>query len=143
MTNRSTVRQLLVIDDDAASRYVLKSALGRTDFRISEATGGHEGLRKVREENPNVIILDLGMPDLSGFEVLAKLKENSHTSSIPVIIHTSRVLDDRERLLLRDAVAVVSKENYSREFLLESLANAFESAGFPIEIGPLKEAHHD
>lgn len=134
-------RRLLVVDDDAASRYVLKSALGRTDFRISEATGGHEGLRKVHDESPNVIILDLGMPDLSGFEVLSKLKGNSRTSSIPVIIHTSRVLDDRERLLLRDAVAVVSKENQSREALLESLANAFQIAGFPIEIGPVNEAH--
>lgn len=143
LVNRSAVRQLLVIDDDAASRYLLKSALGRTDFRISEATGGHEGLLKAREESPNVIILDLGMPDLSGFEVLAKLKENPHTSSIPVIIHTSRVLDDRDRLLLADAVAIVSKENPSRELLLESLANGFHSAGFPIEVGPVKEAHHD
>lgn len=143
LVNRSTVRQLLLIDDDPASRYLLKSALGRTDFRISEATGGHEGLRKVREENPNVIILDLGMPDLTGFEVLAKLKENSLTSAIPVIIHTSRILDDRERLLLTDAVAIVSKEHSSRELLLESLSNAFQNAGFPIEIGPMKEVHHD
>ncbi|HEY6465079.1 MAG TPA: response regulator, partial [Candidatus Acidoferrales bacterium] len=143
LANRGSSRRLLVIDDDAASRYVLKSALGRTDFRISEATGGHEGLRKVHEESPNIIILDLGMPDLSGFEVLAKLKENPRTSSIPVIIHTSRVLDDRERVLLRDAAGIVSKEHSSRELLLESLANAFQSAGFPIEISPVKEAQHD
>jgi signal transduction histidine kinase/CheY-like chemotaxis protein len=141
LASRGLTRRLLVVDDDAASRYVLKSALGRTDFRISEATGGHEGLRKVRDEDPNIIILDLGMPDLSGFEVLAKLKENSQTSSIPVIIHTSRVLDDHERLLLSDAVAIVSKENHSRELLLESLSNAFQAAGFPIEIGSVKEAH--
>lgn len=143
LANRGSSRRLLVIDDDAASRYVLKSALGRTDFRISEATGGHEGLRKVHEESPNIIILDLGMPDLSGFEVLAKLKENPRTASIPVIIHTSRVLDDSERVLLRDAAGIVSKEHSSRELLLESLANAFQSAGFPIEISPVKEAQHD
>jgi signal transduction histidine kinase/CheY-like chemotaxis protein len=143
LASRGSLRRLLLIDDDAASRYVLKSALGRSDFRISEATGGHEGLRKVRDESPNVIILDLGLPDLSGFDVLAKLKENPRTSSIPVIIHTSRVLDGSDRALLEDAVAIVSKENSSRELLLESLANAFQIAGFAIEIGPVREAQHD
>ncbi len=133
-------RQLLLIDDDEASRYVLKSALGRADFRISEAKGGQEGLRKVTDENPDVVILDLSMPDLSGFEVLAKLKENPSTSKVPVIIHTSKVLDDREREMLAGAVAIVSKESESREHLLENLANAFQSAGFPIEIAPVKEA---
>jgi signal transduction histidine kinase/CheY-like chemotaxis protein len=133
-------RRLLLIDDDEASRYVLKSALGRADFRISEAASGQEGLRKVREESPDLVILDLSMPDLSGFEVLAKLKENPHTSQIPVIIHTSKVLDHRERERLADAVAIVSKESESRELLLENLANAFQSARVPIEIAPLKEA---
>jgi len=133
-------RQLLLIDDDEASRYVLRSALGRADFRISEARGGQEGLRKVSDEKPDVVILDLSMPDLSGFEVLAKLKENPRTSHIPVIIHTSKVLEDREREMLADAVAIVSKESVSRELLLENLANAFQNAGFPIEIAPVKEA---
>ncbi|HTZ74452.1 MAG TPA: ATP-binding protein [Candidatus Aquilonibacter sp.] len=140
VASRLEHRRLLLIDDDEASRYVLKSALGRADFRISEATGGQEGLRKVHDENPDVVILDLSMPDLSGFEVLAKLKENPGTSQIPVIIHTSKVLDDRERELLAPAVAIVSKESASREHLLENLANAFQSAGFPIEIAPVKEA---
>ncbi len=140
LANRSPARRILLIDDDAASRYLLKSALGRTEFRISEATGGNEGLRKALEESPDVVILDLSMPDLSGFEVLAKLKENQRTAAIPVVIHTAKVLDDSDRQSLRDAAAIVSKENSSREILLENLARAFHSAGFPLTAGAAKEA---
>jgi signal transduction histidine kinase/CheY-like chemotaxis protein len=143
IADRSSGRRVLLIDDDEASRYLVKSALGRSDFRIVEASGGQEGLRKAREVVPELIILDLSMPDLSGFDVLAKLKESERTSAIPVIIHTSKVLDDHERANLGDAVAIVSKESSSREALLENFANAFHNAGFPIDVGPVKEAHHD
>jgi CheY-like chemotaxis protein len=127
-------RQILLIDDDEASRYLVKSALGRTDFRFLEARDGHEGLRKAEEETPDAVVLDLSMPDISGFEVLARLKKNAHTASIPVIIHTSKVLDPHEREALSQAVAIVSKENSSRELLLEQLTSAFQNAGVPIEV---------
>jgi CheY-like chemotaxis protein len=140
IADRFAGRQILLIDDDEASRYLLKTALGRTDFRISEATGGREGLLKASEDVPDLVILDLSMPDLSGFEVLAKLKENPRTVGIPVIIHTSKVLEDQERRMLDAAAAIVSKESGSREQLLENLATAFHNAGFPIEIGSVKEA---
>jgi signal transduction histidine kinase/DNA-binding response OmpR family regulator len=143
VTSGAAARRLLLIDDDEASRYIVKTALGRTDFRVSEATGGQEGLRKAREEFPNLIILDLSMPDLSGFEVLEKLKENPRTAGIPVIIHTSKVLDEIERKMLSAAAGVVSKESACREHLLERFAEAFHDAGFPIEIGPVKEAQHE
>lgn len=140
LESRSPGRRLLLIDDDAASRYLFRSALGRTDFRIYEASGGSEGLRRVGEEDPDLVVLDLGMPDLSGFEVLAKLKENPRTAAIPVIIHTAKVLDDREREVLRDAAAIVLKDNSSRETLRDNLAQAFHDAGFPVELAPVKEA---
>jgi signal transduction histidine kinase/CheY-like chemotaxis protein len=138
--DRAAVKRLLLIDDDEASRYLLKSALGRTDFRVSEATGGRDGLRRVREDDPDVVILDLSMPDLSGFEVLAAMKRDPATASIPVIIHTSKVLDEHERESLVQAAAIVSKESETRELFLENLSRAFQHAGFPIELGPLKEA---
>ncbi|MGH9575005.1 MAG: ATP-binding protein [Candidatus Acidiferrales bacterium] len=140
LANRSRSRRILVIDDDAASRYLLRSALGRAAFQISEASGGNDGLRRAREESPDVVILDLSMPDLSGYEVLAKLKENPRTAAIPVIIHTARVLDDLDRENLGDAAAIVSKENSSRGLLFENLARAFHTAGLPITVGTAKEA---
>lgn len=133
---------VLIIDDDEVSRYVLKTMLGQTDFRFSEASGGRDGLRRAHENSPEVIILDLSMPDLTGFEVLKKLKENPRTASIPVIVHTSKVLETEERELLHDAVAVISKESKSRELSLEKFAQAFQKANLPFKPRSLPEEQH-
>ncbi len=125
-------RQLLIIDDDEISRYVLRSTFGQANFRITEAAGGEEGLRKARQERPDLVILDLAMPDLSGFEVLNRLKKDPATADVPVIIHTSKELDARDRELLRDATAILSKQSQSPGFPLAHFAEAFNKAGFPI-----------
>ena len=134
VAKRVAQRQVLIIDDDEISRYLVKSVLGQAELRFSEANGGQEGLRRASEASPDLVILDLAMPDLSGFEVLSKLKENPRTAKIPVIIHTSKVLDARERMLLADAVAIVSKESRSRELSLAHFADAFSKAGFPLNL---------
>jgi CheY-like chemotaxis protein len=138
----SAARKLLVIDDEEVSRYLVRSVLNQTNFRIIEAATGREGLQKARDEQPAMIILDLSMPDSSGFEVLRRLKENPHTSAIPVIIHTSKVLDDHERELLKDAVMIVSKESESRERLLQTFTEAFNRAGVSLIAKPATEAQH-
>ena len=142
VAKRLSQRQVLIIDDDEVSRYLLKSVLGQAELRFSEATGGQEGLRRASEARPDLVILDLAMPDLSGFEVLSRLKENPHTANIPVIIHTSKVLDTHERTLLTDAVAIVSKESRSRELSLAHLADAFSKAGFPLKALSERESGH-
>ncbi len=135
-------RQVLIIDDDEVSRYLLKSTLGQGGFRFSEARGGVEGLRRASEGHPDLVILDLAMPDLSGFEVLTKLKENPQTAGIPVIIHTSKVLDSHERILLTDAVAVISKESRSRELSVAHFAEAISKAGLSFNVQSSKEVRH-
>ena len=67
--------------------------------------------------------------------MLSRLKENPRTADIPVIIHTSKVLDSKERSLLSSAVAVISKESRSRELSLAHFADAFSKAGFPLSSG--------
>jgi signal transduction histidine kinase/CheY-like chemotaxis protein len=138
---RLSERQVLIIDDDEVSRYLLKTVLGQAEFRFFEAAGGNEGLRRASEGKPDLVILDLAMPDLSGFEVLHRLKENPQTADIPVIIHTSKVLNSQERSLLSSAVAVVPKESRSRELSLSHFADAFSRAGFSFNV-PEKEAGH-
>ena len=142
IARRLSQRQVLIIDDDEVSRYLLKSILGQAELRFTEATGGVEGIRRASETHPDLVILDLAMPDLSGFEVLSKLKENPRTASIPVIIHTSKVLDSHERTLLTDAAAIVSKESRSRELSLAHFAEAFSKAGFSLNVLSGKEAGH-
>ena len=127
--SRELAPHVLVIDDDEVSRYVIRSILANQEFRFSEATDGQQGLRQARDNKPDVIILDLKMPDLSGFEVLEKLRADNETSGIPVIIHTSKVLDPFERQELQSAISVISKDSKSRESSLEKFADAFRKAG--------------
>lgn len=120
--------QILIIDDDEISRYLLKSVLGSSGYRLLEARGGNEGLRVANESKPDLIILDLSMPDVSGFEVLDALKNNAETRQIPVVIYTSQRLESQERERLQAAVDIVPKETQSRELteirFMEALARA-------------------
>jgi signal transduction histidine kinase/DNA-binding response OmpR family regulator len=145
LSNSATMvsaRSLLVIDDDEVSRYVVKTILGQADFRFIEASGGQEGLRKAHEASPDIIVLDLAMPDLSGFEVLRKLKQDARTAGIPVIVHTSKVLEPEELESLHDAVAIISKESKSRELSLSKFAEAFKKANVPFKGRPAQEEQH-
>ena len=101
---------ILIIDDDEIARYLLKGGLSEaTDLVVIEASGGAAGLRLAREAQPRAIVLDLAMDDMTGFEVLDRLKADPATRPIPVIIHSSRVLDDADRARLSAAAALVSK----------------------------------
>jgi signal transduction histidine kinase/CheY-like chemotaxis protein len=121
--------KILIVDDDEAARYVVRRFLAETSFTIIEATNGPEGLRRAREDRPQVIFLDLKMPQMSGFEVLDQLESDPVTRNIPVIIITSKLLKDRERRPLNGkAVAVLSKETASRESALASVRQAMAQA---------------
>jgi signal transduction histidine kinase/CheY-like chemotaxis protein len=139
---RTTSTQVLIIDDDEVSRYLVRNVLGQMDFQFAEASGGQEGLRRAAATKPDVIILDLAMPDLSGFEVLNKLKGDADTADIPVIIYTATVLDSRENQRLRDAVAIVPKEAGSREASLDRFTDALKKAGVPVKVRPAGEKQH-
>jgi signal transduction histidine kinase/CheY-like chemotaxis protein len=132
---------VLIIDDDEVSRYLIRSILSNQEFRFTEATDGRQGLRKARDGKPDVIILDLKMSDLSGFEVLEGLKADTETSGIPVIIHTSKVLDPGERQALQHAISIISKDSKSRESSLEKFADAFRKAGVRFILNA-KESQH-
>jgi signal transduction histidine kinase/DNA-binding response OmpR family regulator len=140
--SNAPARRLLIVDDDEVSRYIVRTAISDQEFVVTEAESGQEGLRRAAEELPDVIVLDLMMPDLSGFEVLDRLKADSQTAGIPVIIRTSKVLDLRDRDLLSAATAIVSKESKSQEASHANLADAFRIAGFPLTTKSGKEVHH-
>jgi CheY-like chemotaxis protein len=106
------------------------------------AFGAQEGLVKARESKPDAVILDLNIPDLSGIEVLKRLKSDAATSEIPVIIYTSKVLEGAEREALSGAVAILSKESASREQSLAQFTDAFQHAGVPLMVRASKETQH-
>jgi two-component system, NtrC family, sensor kinase len=84
---------VLVIDDDSAVRDLMSRFLGKEGFRVVSAAGGEEGLRLARELSPDVITLDVLMPGMDGWSVLAALKADAALAEIPVLMLT--MLDDR------------------------------------------------
>jgi signal transduction histidine kinase/CheY-like chemotaxis protein len=122
-------KRVLVADDDEISRYLVRNLLEPAGFQFAEAADGEEALQKANEELPDFIVLDLVMPEMSGVEVLRSLKSNPRTSKIPVVIHTSKKLNVSETDSLRDAIAIIPKENESREALIEHFESALTKAG--------------
>lgn len=78
--------KLLVVDDDKEIVETLKSRLFREGYEVAVAFDGEEALVKVKEENPDIILLDLMMPKLNGFEVLKRVREHFKDKWRPVII---------------------------------------------------------
>lgn len=101
LTGRRAPRKILVVDDEEVSRYVLRQLFCCPPDQVIEASNGAEGLRFARDEQPQLILLDLLMPETSGFEVLERLRADSRTSDIPVVVSTSKPLDERELALLK------------------------------------------
>ena len=80
---------VLVIDDDEDLRVLARRALTRAGHRVTEAEGGEEGLAMMKSRRPNLILLDLSMPGLDGFEVLRRIRGGDEMSGIPVIVLTA------------------------------------------------------
>ncbi|HVE41174.1 MAG TPA: ATP-binding protein [Planctomycetota bacterium] len=121
--------RVLIIDDDEASRYVLRSLLSDTRYGILEASGGEDGLKIAAAERPDVILLDLFMPGMSGVEVLDRMSLDPVLRDIPVILNTSKVLPPEERGRLMARVAgILTKDRSSHEEALGALKQALLAA---------------
>jgi CheY-like chemotaxis protein len=130
LTGRQPVRRVLLIDDDEISRYLVRGWLDDVACTVVEARGGEEGLLRARQDPPDAIFLDLVMPDVSGFEVLERLRADGPTQDIPVVVVTSKVLEDAERRRLKTlgAAAVVSKAA-DRDTAVTQLRSVLVGAG--------------
>ena len=115
---------LLLIDDQEADRYVLGKLASDTGFTIIEAAGGEEGFRIACKIAPSLILLDLNMPQMNGFEVLERLQNDLNTKAIPVIIVTSQVLTEEHIGALQHARAILRKSNLSAQTWRQALEEA-------------------
>ncbi|MBV8517397.1 MAG: ATP-binding protein [Acidobacteria bacterium] len=117
--------RILVVDDDETARYALASFATRPGTDIIEAENGTHGIERALADHPDLIMLDLMMPGIGGHEVLQRLKSNPETALIPVVIVTSRfVNDDERRQILTKAVCVVYKGDLSRETVTRAIDEA-------------------
>jgi len=131
LVHREPTDPVLIVDDDEIARYILRGQLDPGRFAVLEATDGEEGLRRARDAHPRAIFLDLVMPDLSGFEVLDRLKADPATRDIPVILYTSQVLDEADRGRLAGRVAAILSKGAAgpREATARLVHDALAAAG--------------
>ena len=80
---------ILVVDDNPENQILLSSQLGLEGYHMIQANGGYEGLKMAHEHDPDIILLDVMMPDMNGFEVCRALKKDAKTHLIPIIMVTA------------------------------------------------------
>jgi CheY-like chemotaxis protein len=83
-------KKVLVVDDQEVNRELLKTYLSKSDYEISEASDGLEALDRLHENNFDLLICDILMPHMDGWEVLKKLRSDGKRKSIPVIVLTAK-----------------------------------------------------
>jgi adenylate cyclase len=112
-------RDILVIEDDEETRRLLASTLADEGWRVIEAEDGREGFKRLRERRPNLILLDLMMPEMDGFEFLELLRGDVAFSNIPVVGMTATDLSEVDRRRLNSGIVdFVSKAACDRDELL-------------------------
>lgn len=84
---------VLLVDDDLTLREMYEERLKAEGFEIIQASNGEEAMQKARESKPNVVLLDIMMPKINGFDVLKDLKANDELKDIPVIVLTALIQD--------------------------------------------------
>jgi signal transduction histidine kinase/CheY-like chemotaxis protein/HAMP domain-containing protein len=100
----SSGRRLLVVDDDDLGRRQMRAALEQQGWTVTEARDGLDALARLNEARPDVIILDLMMPEMDGFEFLEEIRRKAQWRGIPVVVVTARDLTDADRNRLNGGV---------------------------------------
>ena len=111
-------RVVLVVDDSATEVHFLKKLLIREGYRVEVASNGREGLEKAKALQPDLIIMDIVMPEMDGFQATRKLHNDEMTQDIPIIVVTSKDQEiDRAWGLRQGARAFLVKPVVAKEFL--------------------------
>jgi len=126
--NDTETKQIICIEDEPEMIDLIRLILGRRGFNVIGAAGGKEGLEKVREEPPDLILLDLMMPDMDGWEVYQQIKADEKTKDIPVIVVTAKAQSIDKVLGLHIAkVDDYIAKPFSPQELLASVDKVFEA----------------
>ena len=130
LTAQSGTRRLLLVDDNDVSRYILRELLNQPWLEIEEANNGNRALAALHSQIPDAVILDLLMPDVSGFEILRQLRASAATETLPVLIYTSKPLTDSEQSQLQAWNArIIRKEDVSTRLSAQPFLDWLNSAG--------------
>jgi len=121
---KKTPSSILIVDDDPQNIRLVKAMLKPFNMEIMVADGGKAGLEIAMKKKPDLIILDLMMPDVDGFEVVSKLREDPASAQIPILIYTAKNItsEDRERLQ-GNIQTIIQKGDFGKDRFLEMINN--------------------
>jgi len=123
---------VLVVDDDIPQRGLLRRMLEKDNFKVIEAENGKVGLLRLAAHRPELILLDLMMPEMDGFEFVNELRHHPEWRDIPVIILTAKLITAEDRQRLSGSVEkILQKGSYSREALLNEVRGLLGSPVAP------------
>lgn len=118
-------KTILFIEDESALQKTFGDILEQEGYQMISALDGEKGLELAKEKNPDLILLDLILPKLHGFEILKELKTNPETKDIPVIILTNlEGVGDVEKALEMGATTYLVKANYTLEEVVNKIKKA-------------------
>lgn len=122
-------KKILVVDDEDDILHFLELVLREKGYDVATASGGHEALTKAQLEQPNLILLDIMMPQMDGWEVLKLLRVDEETADIPVAMLSARTeAKDRVQGLQEGAIDYICKP-FSLQDLLVKIETIFEQVG--------------
>ncbi len=141
LTKNSGTRRLLLVDDNEVSRYIVRELLSQPWLQVEELSNGSSALEWLAERLPDAMILDLLMPDLSGFDVLRRLRSEARTAQLPVLVYTSKPLTEAEKKQLAEwGARVVRKEDVSSRLSSKPFLDWLTDAGLAPQ-APALEQH--
>jgi len=115
-------KTILIIEDDKFLRELIAKKLTQENFDVSEAIDGEEGMKKIKEKKPQLVLLDLILPGIDGFEVLARIKEDPALAQISVIILSNLgQKDDVERGMKLGAVDYLIKAHFTPNEIIDKV----------------------
>ena len=117
-------KNILIIEDDEFLRGLINKKLSAEGFNIISAVDGEEGIKKAKEQKPDLILLDLVLPNIDGFEVLEKIKADPNVSAVPVIILSNlSQKEDISKGIKLGAVDYIIKAQFTPEEIVEKIKN--------------------
>mgnify|MGYP001577442948 FL=1 len=121
------MKKILIIEDDKFLRELIARKLEREGYETSEAVDGEVGFKKIKEETPDLVLLDLILPGIDGFEVLSKMKDDVAVSQIPVIILSNLgQKEDVDRGLKLGAIDYLIKAHFTPGEIIEKVRTALK-----------------
>jgi CheY-like chemotaxis protein len=123
--HRTSSNCVLIIEDHVDTRAMMARVVERAGFSVQQAANGREGIEQLQASTPDIILLDLMMPVMDGFDFIVKMRANEQWRELPVVVITAKDLSESEKQFLSGRVQnVLEKGAYTREHLLAMVRSA-------------------